>query len=97
MKLTKAVLRIPGDRSSARIMSVEDDLVYFDGNETQALRISFCLPRFVGGDVYTISEGTLYKCGTLTCFKIEDGAGLDNDVEIEFVDNVVKKVSVVWK
>jgi hypothetical protein len=30
------------------------------------------------------------------CLKIEDGAGLDNDVEIEFTGNTVQRVSVVW-
>lgn len=30
------------------------------------------------------------------CLRIEDGAGMDNDIEIEFIDNAVQRVSVVW-
>ena len=92
----KAVLKIPGDRTWARITTVDDDSVCFDGAEEQARRISHCLPPLMGGDIYAHSEGDLLERDGVMCLRIEDGAGLDNHVEIEFTENTVQKVSVVF-
>ena len=96
MTSMKAILEIPGDRSSAKIKS-DDGCVHFDGNGDQAARITFAMPAMVGGNMYTVSAGELFECGDVMCLKIEDGAGLDNDVEIEFADNTVRKLSVTWR
>ena len=58
--------------------------------------MSFCLPPFMGGNMYTVSEGDLFEREYATCFKIEDGAGLGNHVEIEFRGNLVLRTSVFW-
>ena len=96
MTVTKAVLNIPGDRTSAKIASSDGETNYFDGVEEQARRISHCLPPLMGGNTYANAVGSLFKRGELMCFRIDDGAGLDNHVEIEFADNVVLRTSVVW-
>ena len=96
MTLTTAVLKIPGDRMSVRVTSRDEKTVHLEGGEDQALRMSFCLPRLMGGDLYAHSQGQITERDGLMLFRIEDGAGLDNHVEIEFADNVVQKVSVVW-
>lgn len=96
MIATKAVLKIPGDRCFAKISTTDDATNYFVGDEEQARRISHCLPPLIGGDTYAYTQGDLFERGELMCFKIEDGAGLGNDVEIEFKDNFVYRASVVW-
>ena len=96
MTTVRAILRIPGDRTSATIVAPDESVTYFDGNEDQALRISFCVPRFMGGDMYTVSEGHLFERGGVMCLRIEDGAGMGNDIEIEFDDKTVLKVAVTW-
>ena len=96
MTITSAVLKIPGDRTSATIAAEDGSVIHFAGDENQALRISFCVPRLLGGNMYTVSKGELFERGGLMCFKIKDGAGLDNDVEIEFNEESVHRVSIVW-
>lgn len=96
MIVTRAILKIPGDRVSATIVSVDDSCIYFEGNEDQTARMTFAIPPMVGGNMYTVSEGNLFGCGDVKCFKIEGGAGLGNDVEIEFKDNIVRRTSVFW-
>lgn len=97
MTAMKAILKIPGDRLSASIVSDSETLVHFEGDEDQTARMTFAIPPMVGGNMYTVSEGDLIECGDVMCLKIEDGAGLDSDVEIEFADNIVRKVSVTWR
>jgi len=96
MNSMKVTLKIPGDRSSAKITS-NDGCIHFEGDGDQAARITFAMPAMVGGNMYTVSAGELFEHGDVMCLKIEDGAGLDNDVEIEFADNTVRRVSVTWR
>jgi len=96
MKAMKAILKIPGDRLSASIASDDGKRVHFNGDEDQAARMTFAIPPMVGGNMYTVSEGDLFERDDVMCLKIEDGAGLDNHVEIEFTGNSVQRVSVVW-
>ena len=96
MKTMNATLKIAGDRRSAQITSNHDGSIFFEGGEEQAIRMSFCVPRFVGGDVYAVLQGELTKRDRLMVLTIEDGAGMDNHLEIEFADNKVTKVSVIW-
>ena len=96
MTSIKATLEIPGDRRSVKIKS-DDGYIYFDGDGDQAARITFAVPAMVGGNMYTVSAGELFDCGDVRRLKIEDGAGLDSDVEIEFANNTVRKVSVTWR
>lgn len=97
MTLTKATLKIPGNRLSATISSSDKGLVIFEGDEDQTARLTLAIPPMVGGNMYTVSEGELSKRGDVMCLRVEDGAGLGNDVEIEFTENTVQKVSVVWR
>jgi len=94
--MTVAVLKIPGDRTSVKIASTDGDSLYFDGTEEQAWRISHCLPPLLGGSTYAHAIGDLTERGDVMCFRIEDGAGLGNHVEIEFTGRTVQRVSVVW-
>lgn len=96
MTLAKAILKIPGSRLSATISSSDKGNIIFEGDEDQTARMAFAIPPMVGGNMYTVSEGELSKCGDVMCLRIEDGAGLDNHVEIEFTENTVQKVSVVF-
>lgn len=96
MTVAKAVLKIPGNRLKATIASLDDNHIHFEGDEDQTARMTMAIPPMVGGNMYTVSEGDLFERGDVMCFRIEDGAGLDNHVEIEFSGNVVQKVSVFW-
>jgi len=94
--MSTAILKIPSDRSSAKITSVDEQAVFFEGDENQALRISFCIPPIIGGEVYTYLKGDLMEKNGMMSLTIQDGAGLGNNVEIEFKSGVVHRVSVVW-
>lgn len=97
MTFTRAILRIPGNRLSATISSNHKGLVLFNGNEDQTARITFAIPPMVGGNMYTVSEGELSERAGVKRLKIDDGAGLGSCVEIEFTDNTILRVTVLWK
>ncbi len=96
MTSTAATLYIPGDRSSARIAAPDGSTAYLEGDETAAIRISTCVPPMVGADTYAAATGQLAQKDGLQVFVIRDGAGLGADVEVEFAENRVQRVSVLW-
>lgn len=96
MTAIRAILMVSGDQLSVTITSYNKKHLYFEGDEDQAAQITFAIPPMVGGDVYTVSEGNLFERDDVMCLKIKDSGGLKIDVEIEFSENTVHKVLVVW-
>ncbi|MDO5656879.1 MAG: hypothetical protein Q4G36_00925 [Paracoccus sp. (in: a-proteobacteria)] len=94
--MTKARLKIPGDRSWTRITSADGKQLYFNGSEEDAWRISHCLPPLMEGNVYADAVGDLTEDGNILRFRLEDGARMGNHVEIEIAGNAVQRVSVLW-
>ena len=93
MTKIRAILKIPGNRRSAKITSEDDSYTYFEGDEDQAARITFAIPAMVGGNYYAYYDGELEQYDRYMVFTI---SGFDTKIEVNFDRCYIQSMKVIW-
>ena len=89
-------LSISGNRQQVTLVSTDSKKIYFQGDEEQARRLSFCIPPMVGGDKYAFIEGELEVKENLTLFQAQDAIDLDSVLELRIKDSYIESILIRW-
>lgn len=95
MQTLNTILLIPADRQKILLASKNQETVYFEGGEKDALRIANFTSPMMGGEYYAYYEGRLEKEGDDFVFHAKDMVDVNSICRVVFGD-CVKSILLEW-